>query len=106
MRNVLITTLAFCVATTLVVSAQETISGTPATNTAPARVPTGKPTKRELTAEQIALRKELLEKYDSNKNGKLDKEEFALISKSKDDREKAVKARLILYQSNLQKMSK
>jgi hypothetical protein len=36
--------------------------------------------KPALTAEQKAARKALLEKYDTNKNGKLDKEERAKIS--------------------------
>ncbi len=35
---------------------------------------------KELTAEQKALRKEMTEKYDTNKDGKLDKEERAKIS--------------------------
>ena len=43
-----------------------------------------------LTAEQKALRKEILEKYDTNKDGKLDKEERAKISdEDKDKMEKA-----------------
>lgn len=36
--------------------------------------------KRELTEEQKKARKELIEKYDTNKDGKLDKEERAKIS--------------------------
>src|SRR5260221_139345 len=36
--------------------------------------------KPELTAEQKALKKELTEKYDANKDGKLDKEERAKMS--------------------------
>lgn len=36
--------------------------------------------KRELTEEQKKARKELVEKYDTNKDGKLDKEERAKIS--------------------------
>ena len=44
------------------------------------------------TEEQRKLRKELLEKYDTNKDGKLDKEERAKISK--EDREKMEKAGL------------
>ena len=42
------------------------------------------------TEEQKALRKELLEKYDADKNGKLDKEEKSKISA--EDKEKAKKA--------------
>lgn len=36
--------------------------------------------KHERTAEQKALQKEMVEKYDTNKNGKLDKEEKSKIS--------------------------
>lgn len=42
------------------------------------------------TAEQKAARKELLEKYDANKDGKLDKEEKSKISA--EDKEKMEKA--------------
>ena len=45
------------------------------------------------TEEQRKLRKELLEKYDANKDGKLDKEERAKIS-SQEDKEKLEKAGL------------
>jgi len=34
----------------------------------------------EMTAEQKALRKEMLEKYDANKDGKIDKDERAKVS--------------------------
>src|SRR5437016_6733850 len=46
----------------------------------------------KLTEEQRKLRKELLEKYDTNKNGKLDKDERAKVSK--EDKEKLEKAGL------------
>jgi len=36
--------------------------------------------KKQQTPEQKALRKEMVEKYDANKDGKLDKEEIAKIS--------------------------
>ena len=42
--------------------------------------------KHKLTPEQKALRKEMLQKYDTNKDAKLDKQERAKISK--EDREK------------------
>lgn len=42
--------------------------------------------KPELSPEQKAFRKEMVAKYDANKNGKLDKEEFAAFSK--EDKEK------------------
>jgi len=50
------------------------------------------PAKHKLTPEQKALRKEMLEKYDTNKNGKLDKQERARISK--EDQERLEKAGL------------
>jgi hypothetical protein len=46
--------------------------------------------KQKATPEQKALRKEMTEKYDTNKDGKLDKEERAKISK--EDKEKMDKA--------------
>ncbi len=48
--------------------------------------------KHKLTPEQKALRKEMIEKYDTNKNGKLDKQERAKISK--EDKERMQKAGL------------
>ena len=50
------------------------------------------------TEEQRKLRKELIEKYDTNKDGKLDKEERAKISK--DDQEKMEKAGLARHRKN------
>ncbi|PYK57367.1 MAG: hypothetical protein DME21_17450 [Verrucomicrobia bacterium] len=46
----------------------------------------------KLTEEQRKLRKEMVEKYDTNKDGKLDKAERARISKG--DKEKLEKAGL------------
>jgi hypothetical protein len=46
--------------------------------------------KPQPTAEQKALRKEMREKYDTNKDGKLDKEERAKMSK--EDKDKVSKA--------------
>ena len=48
--------------------------------------------KKKLTDEQKAVQKEMLGKYDTNKDGKLDKEERAKISK--EDKEKMEKAGL------------
>jgi len=48
--------------------------------------------KAQLTPEQKALRKELLARYDSNKDGKLDKQERAKVSK--EDQERLEKAGL------------
>jgi len=49
--------------------------------------PAAKSDKKPLTAEQKTARKALVEKYDTNKDGKLDKEERAKISA--DELEKA-----------------
>lgn len=46
--------------------------------------------KKELTEEQKTARKELLEKYDKNKDGKLDGEERKAVSA--EDKDKLVKA--------------
>ena len=48
--------------------------------------------KDKLNPEQKALRKEMLEKYDANKDGKLNKKERAKMSK--EDRERLEKAGL------------
>ncbi len=50
--------------------------------------------KKPLTEEQQKLQKELVEKYDANKNGKLDPEEIEKISD--DDKKKAKDAGLPL----------
>lgn len=52
----------------------------------------GKKERKKLTDEQKAVYKELLAKYDANKDGKLDKEERAKMSA--EDKEKAQKAGL------------
>jgi hypothetical protein len=44
-------------------------------------VANGRDGKHKLTPEQQALRKEIIEKYDTDKNGKLDRKERASISK-------------------------
>ena len=49
-------------------------------------------THHKMTEEQKALQKEMLEKYDTNKDGKLDKEEKSKISA--EDKEKMKKAGL------------
>ena len=74
MFKALIATLAVCGALTMTVRAAD------------------KPAKPELTEEQKALRKELLEKYDKNKDGKLDAEERKAVSS--DDKPKLAKAGL------------
>jgi hypothetical protein len=79
MKKILVAVLGMLCATALVVNAQD------ATTT--------KPAKKKLTAEQEALQKEMLAKYDTDKNGKLDKTERAAISK--EDKEKMTKAGLL-----------
>jgi hypothetical protein len=49
--------------------------------------------KKELTPEQQTVMKEMLAKYDTNKDGKLDKAERAAMTK--EDKEKMAKAGLI-----------
>lgn len=70
-------------ATALVVNAQDATTSTSTTKTK----------KTKLTAEQQALEKDMLAKYDANKDGKLDKNERAAISK--EDKEKMTKAGLL-----------
>ena len=77
MKKILVAVLGMLCATALVVNAQDAT----------------KPAKKPLTAEQEALQKEMLAKYDTDKNGKLDKTERAAISK--EDKEKMTKAGLI-----------
>jgi murein L,D-transpeptidase YcbB/YkuD len=79
MKKLLVAVMGMLCATALVVNAQETS--------------TAKPAKKKLTAEQEALNKEMLAKYDTDKNGKLDKSERAQISA--EDKEKMIKAGLL-----------
>jgi len=51
-----------------------------------------KKAKKELTAEQLTVQKEMLAKYDTDKNGKLDKTEKAAMTK--EDKEAWAKAGL------------
>jgi hypothetical protein len=77
MKKLLTITAAILCASALVVSAQET--NKPA-----------KKAKKELTAEQQAVVTEMLAKYDTDKNGKLDKNERAAMTK--EDKDKYAKA--------------
>jgi hypothetical protein len=79
MKKILVVAMGMLCATALVVSAQD------ATST--------KPKKTKLTAEQQAVQKDMLAKYDTNKDGKLDKSEKAAISK--EDKDKMTKAGLL-----------
>ena len=80
MKKILVAVLGMLCATAIVVNAQD--AATPA-----------KPAKKALTADQQALQKEMLAKYDTDKNGKLDKTERAAISK--EDKDKMTKAGLL-----------
>jgi hypothetical protein len=77
MKKILVVVMGILCATALVVNAQDA----------------SKPKKAKLTAEQQALEKEMLAKYDTNKDGKLDKTERAAISK--EDKDKMTKAGLL-----------
>jgi hypothetical protein len=67
------------------------VQAAPATNSTNAAATTNAaPVKKELTPEQKALKKEMLAKYDTNKDGKLDKTEIAAMSQ--EDKDKWIKA--------------
>jgi hypothetical protein len=78
MKKLILSTLCVLCTSALVVSAQD---AKPA-----------KKAKHELTAEQKAVMDEMLAKYDTNKDGKLDKTEKAAMSK--EDKDKLTKAGL------------
>lgn len=77
MKKILVAVMGLLCATALVANAQDT----------------SKPKKSKLTAEQKTLQKEMLAKYDTNKDGKLDKNEKAAIST--EDKDKMTKAGLL-----------
>jgi hypothetical protein len=77
MKKILVAVMGLLCATTLMVSAQDA----------------AKPAKKKLTPEQQTLQKEMLAKYDTDKNGKIDKSEHAKMSK--EDIEKMTKAGLM-----------
>ena len=79
MKKILVAVMGLLCATALVVNAQDAA--------------TTKPAKKKLTAEQEALQKEMLAKYDTDKNGKIDKAERTKISK--EDKDKMTKAGLL-----------
>lgn len=78
MKKILVAVMGMLCATALVVNAQDTTAAKPA---------------KKLTAEQEALNKEMLAKYDTDKNGKIDKTERTKISA--EDKEKMTKAGLL-----------
>ncbi len=78
MKRLLVAALALFCASAIVVQAQDT---------AP------KKAKKELTAEQKQVQADMLAKYDTNKDGKLDKTERAAMSQ--EDKDKMIKAGLV-----------
>jgi len=76
MKKLLAAAIGLLCATAIVVQAQD-----------------AKPPKKDLTPEQQAVMKDMLAKYDANKNGKLDKEEKAKMTQ--EDKDKMVKAGLM-----------
>jgi hypothetical protein len=68
MKKLLVTAIGLLCATAIVVQAQD-----------------AKPPKKELTPEQKVVMKDMLAKYDANKDGKLDKEEKAKITQEDKD---------------------
>ncbi len=75
MKKLVVAVMGLLCATALMVNAQD-----------------AKPTKK-LTPEQDTLNKEMLAKYDANKDGKLDKSERSKMSQ--DDKDKMIKAGLM-----------
>jgi ABC-type transporter MlaC component len=75
MKKLLVAAIGLLCATAIVVQAQD-----------------AKPPKKELTPEQQVVMKEMLAKYDANKNGKLEKEERAAMTQ--EDKDKMAKAGL------------
>ena len=81
MKKILVAVMGMLCATALVVNAQDAT-----TTTKPAK-------KQKLTTEQQTLQKEMLAKYDTDKNGKLSKAEQAKLTK--EDKEKMTTAGLL-----------
>ncbi len=77
MKKLIIAAIALCCVAAFTVQAQDA---------------TPKKAKKEQTAEQKAVMKDILAKYDTNKDGKLDKTERAAISQ--EDKDKMTKAGL------------
>jgi hypothetical protein len=83
MKKFLVATLGLFCASLLVVSAQDAAPAAPKKDS--------KPAKHEQTAEQKAIQKEMLDKYDANKDGKIDKDERAKMTQ--EDKDKFAKVR-------------
>ena len=82
MKKIVVAVMGILCAAAVIVNAQDATTNS-----------TAKPRKAKLTAEQQALQKDMLAKYDTDKNGKIDKTERAKISK--EDMDKMVKAGLM-----------
>ena len=82
MKKILVAVMGMLCASALLVNAQDATTNS-----------TVKPKKAKLTAEQQALQKDMLAKYDTDKNGKIDKTERAKMTK--EDLDKMVKAGLL-----------
>ncbi|HXS67360.1 MAG TPA: EF-hand domain-containing protein [Candidatus Polarisedimenticolia bacterium] len=80
MKKILVAVMGLLCATAIVAHAQDATTTT-------------KPARKKLTAEQKELNKEMLAKYDTDKNGKLDKNERAAITP--EDKDKMIKAGLL-----------
>ena len=81
MKKILVAVIGLLCASSLMVSAQDTTN-------APANPPakTEKPHHKAMTPEQKAEYKELVAKYDTNKDGHLDKEERAKMTQEDKDK--------------------
>ena len=79
MKKIIVAALALVFAASLMVNAQDTTAPAPKA-------------KKELTTEQQAVMKDMLAKYDANKDGKLDKTERAAMTQ--EDKDKMAKAGL------------
>jgi hypothetical protein len=82
MKKIVISVLGLLCATAIVTNAQNATTNTTTTTAAPAASTnaTPKAIHSKLTPEQIAQRKELVTKYDTNKDGRLSKDEVAAMS--------------------------
>jgi len=80
MKKIIVAALALVFAASLMVNAQDTTAPAPKA-------------KKELTTEQQAVMKDMLAKYDANKDGKLDKTERAAMSQA--DQDTMIKAGLM-----------
>ena len=90
MKKILATIFGLCLMSTLNLAAADAPAGT---NAPPAKTAKAKVAKKDLTPEQKKLRQDLLDKYDADKNGKIDKTEAAKVTA--EDRTKMVEVGLL-----------